>query len=571
MLKDRYTVGNVCLVVFLAFIFSVITAIVKVEPAAAAPMDMTPTTGTGEFSNGQIKIRVQLNPVTPTNFGSLKYYIRLINDSDGSERLPTSEFVYMSASDAVYQSVYGKVLELVYTAPQGFQLAQTFNVVYSAIYYDTTLNSVYLTLRYKPPAEPQPGPAPSPGVGSAAPSTVMTDVGDLTVGATATTLSADPSQLAAAASRLAPDTPLRLPINAEHIRPTMEYNLPIRTQTDLGTRPLILPAENSSLMFSLDQVPRPTTVPAEQASLKVTISKTDPAGANIRFGEVFGTGDFVPVAPSYRLEFTWVAPSGSERVVFTSLERLFRFTLMYDPASVTDINRLAGIQRDDAGNVTVAPRTVVNPDTHTADIYIDHTSYFSVIQSTRDFSDIVSHWARNDIIAMAARDVARGMPDGTFVPDGSVTRAQFAALLVRTLGKQPDKPAAPRFSDVPAWAWYYGPVETAAKLGLVNGYEDGTFKPDARISRQEMAAMIVRAMNLTKTAPTMAQAEVDQTLAAFVDSDMIGAWARESIAKAVKTGIVQGRTITTFQPRSDATRAEGVVMLKRLLKHNGHI
>jgi len=580
MFKDRYTVGNVCLVVFLAFIFSVIVATVKVEQAAAAPpFTMYPTEGTGtaaETPDGDgkypITITLQLNPVTDTNFGSLKYYVKLL-DQSGNPIVDT-KFSFGTA-EAVYGSVYARLVTLVYDAPQAYALNPTFSFVYASIYQGATPDIVYLDLTVKPPTgggDEEPGNGGGGGVAPSGPVTVISDVGDLTLTQNTATLETNTTQLVAAANQLPPGEPLVIPVAPAQIRPTMEYVLPASAQEGLAGREVTLPAQDANLTLSLDEIPPPTSPAMAGASLRITLSTTDSDGANIGFAETFGSGDFVAAAPSYRLEITWVSPSGQEeRVPLADLERLLRFTVSYDPSVVTDPSRLTGIQRDDEGNVTPVPRSVVNTANHTVDLYLNHLSYYSVVQSTKQFNDIASHWANADITAMAARGIANGQPSGDFEPDNSVTRAQFAALLVRTLGKSGVSPATPKFVDAPAWAWYYSAVESAVQLGLVTGYEDGTYKPDARITRQEMAAMIVRAMNLHKTAPTMDDAEIEQTLQVFADQGAVQAWARESTAKAIKAGIVQGRTLTSFQPTSDATRAEAIVMLKRLLKHHGHI
>lgn len=573
MFKDRYTVGNVCLVVFLAFIFSVFMAMVKVEPAAADPFNPGEPVDTGSGTvtpvgaNYVIKVNVQFTPVTALTYDTLKYYVR-IYDGNNQVLLPHTAFAVYTHS-----GVYESVLQLVYTAASNFSLAPTFNYTSASVYQTVGGDTVYLDLFLEPPEDDGGGGGGGGGGSSTTPVTVASDVGDLTISSTSATLETNTAQLTSVAANLPAGQPLVMLVADSQVRPTMEYTIPADAQTALGDRQIVLPAQGADLTVSLSEIPAPTTTGmTESPVLQITVAQTDAQGANIGFADTFGTGDFVAASPSYRLEITWVWPSGhEERVSLRDLDRLFVFSVEYDPSVVTDPSRLAGMQRDDDGNVTTVPRTVVHTDTHTVDLYLNHLSYYSVVQSTKMFGDIASHWAVGDILMMAARDIVNGQPNGNFEPDGNVTRAQFAAMLVRTLGKPGISAATARFKDAPVWAWYFSQVETAAQLDLVTGYDDGTFRPDARISRQEMAAMIVRAMNLFGSAPTMTSVEVEQTLQAFADKDAVHAWARESTAKAVKTGIVQGRTETSFQPTSYATRAEAVVMLKRLLKHHGHI
>ncbi|MGQ9533299.1 MAG: S-layer homology domain-containing protein [Desulfotomaculales bacterium] len=199
--------------------------------------------------------------------------------------------------------------------------------------------------------------------------------------------------------------------------------------------------------------------------------------------------------------------------------------------------------------------------------WLTSLSRYAALAYEKTFADVATHWARNDIEIMAARHVVQGMPDGTFAPDAGVTRAQFAAFVTRCLGLEPGGAAG--FSDVPANAWYAGVVAAAAKAGIVKGFEDGTFRPDEPITREQVAAMVTRALAVAGKEVTVTPAEREQLLAAFADRGAIGGWALDAVAVAVKEGIVRGRTVDTFAPQAGATRAEAVTMLKRLVTSAG--
>ncbi len=575
MYRDKYTIGNVCLVVFLAFIFSVFTALWRVEPAAAAPIYMDPALSDQDstFAPNDLRIRLTLKPTTPTDFGSLNYYVTLLPQVGDVPIIGPTQF-NLSAHQTVYGVPYASLLDLVYTGPTNFTLAPTFRVVYSAIYTDMVSNSVYLTLRYKPPeAPPAPSPAPPP-VGTA-----PTTVGDVTVTSTTAQLAVNPQQLTEYMRVLPPEQPLVMPVSTNLIRREMAYELPAAALTAVGTREVIFPGDNVQMAVPIADVPPPATIPVEGATLRVELVRQDPGLPGLSFGEVFGTdtaAQFEALTPSYRLEMAWVGPQGQrESVAFSPEEyrRPMAVVIPFDPARVGDLSRVAGVQKDREGNVSTVASTVVSVQNGQglATIYINHLSHYSLAKWNRDFTDTAAHWAYETLVMMGARSVARGYPDGSFVPDGRVTRGEFAALLLRALGRQTIAPEVASFSDVEPWMWHYRAIETCVKLGLVTGYEDGSFRPDAQISRQEMAAMIVRAMTLVRTAPVLTAGEADELLGKFVDASGIGGWAVEPVAKAVKTGIVLGRTETTFEPTGEATRAEAVVMLKRLLEHNGHI
>lgn len=119
-------------------------------------------------------------------------------------------------------------------------------------------------------------------------------------------------------------------------------------------------------------------------------------------------------------------------------------------------------------------------------------SIYAVINHEKTFSDIGSHWAKEDIELLASKLIINGISDELFAPDESLTRAQFAALLVRSLGIVRDETSDPSFHDVSSDAWYADAVAIASKAGLVTGYADGSFRPDERISREQITVMLAR-------------------------------------------------------------------------------
>src|SRR5690606_7189712 len=109
----------------------------------------------------------------------------------------------------------------------------------------------------------------------------------------------------------------------------------------------------------------------------------------------------------------------------------------------------------------------------------------------RFFKDVQGHWAQADIETMAARHIAQGVSSDSFAPNKPITRAEFTALLARTL--QLEEQSDKRFSDVPATSWYADAVNQAYTAGIVNGLDDDHFAPVLQITREQMAVMIVQA------------------------------------------------------------------------------
>ena len=180
------------------------------------------------------------------------------------------------------------------------------------------------------------------------------------------------------------------------------------------------------------------------------------------------------------------------------------------------------------------------------------------------FSDIASHWAKDDIEALAAHHVISGTGGNNFTPDRKITRAEFVTMLVRALNANDSGGEHAGYSDVDMGAWYYSSVLTADKLGLVNGYGDGHFAPNALITREEIACLSVRALNYMQINLDTADSDA---LSTITDKTSISGWAKDSMAIAVKSGLIIGMPGGLLAPCSMTTRAESAVILKRLLAY----
>jgi hypothetical protein len=178
------------------------------------------------------------------------------------------------------------------------------------------------------------------------------------------------------------------------------------------------------------------------------------------------------------------------------------------------------------------------------------------------FPDIVGHANQTAIEAMAARGIINGKKSDQFDPDATMTRAEFAAIVVRALGLTPK--ATNAFSDVPATAWYASYVGTASTYGIVNGVGNGRFSPTGTITRQEAAVMVARAASLCGLTTDRTSAGIRDTLAQFSDYTSAAAWATGSLAFCYDTGILD-QSALTIQPTKAILRCEVAQMLYTLL------
>ncbi|WP_169738564.1 S-layer homology domain-containing protein [Desulfofalx alkaliphila] len=172
-------------------------------------------------------------------------------------------------------------------------------------------------------------------------------------------------------------------------------------------------------------------------------------------------------------------------------------------------------------------------------------------------SDVAdNHWAKEQIDDWLDKGLAAGYEDGSFKPNKSVSRAEFVAFVNRAHGLT--ESAEISFPDVDADAWYAEQVAIAKEAGYIGGYEDGTFKPNANISRQEAASMLARLVGLDEESNVEA---IDR----FADAQSIPAWSKGAVAAVVAKGYMGGYEDETFRATRPISRAETLVTIDRTL------
>ncbi|AWP29292.1 hypothetical protein B9D94_22935 [Paenibacillus sp. Cedars] len=196
-------------------------------------------------------------------------------------------------------------------------------------------------------------------------------------------------------------------------------------------------------------------------------------------------------------------------------------------------------------------------------------STYSLIWHPMRFADVEGHWSQAAVNDMASRMVVNGVDATHYLPNAAITRAEFAAIIVRALGLT-NNGVKSTFEDVKSGDWYAGAVATAQEYGITAGDEDGTFHPAETITREEAMVMIARAMKLAGLDTSLSVAEADAALSKFADRASVAIWAQQAVAATVKMGLVSGSD-TGLQPKSDITRAETAVIVQRMLEKAGLI
>ncbi len=195
------------------------------------------------------------------------------------------------------------------------------------------------------------------------------------------------------------------------------------------------------------------------------------------------------------------------------------------------------------------------------------TGKFAVYENSKTFKDVKTHWAKDEIEVLASREIIKGKTDELFAHGESVTRAQFAVLVARALNLQTAEYQG-TFKDVPAGlSWAALEIEAANRAGIISGMGNGKFAPNEKITREQMAAMVIRAIQY-KDASLL---EGVKAPASFKDSKKISSFAKDYVAQAAALKLVNGYADQTFAPKADTTRAQSAVILYRLLDALGEI
>ena len=178
------------------------------------------------------------------------------------------------------------------------------------------------------------------------------------------------------------------------------------------------------------------------------------------------------------------------------------------------------------------------------------------------FADISGHAAQGAVEALAARGIITGREDGSFDPENSMTRSEFAAIVVRALGLTAQ--GTDRFDDVPGDSWFAGYVGAACAHGIVNGTGARSFTPQGTITRQEAAVMTARAAKLCGMDTDLTAAGTETVLAGLADGGKTDAWARTGVAFCYQTGILN-KADGAVRPTDAVKRYEVAQMLYALL------
>lgn len=563
-------IGSVGLV--LVFVLVSVSAPFASQVALAAPLDQVtlPSVGTDVKAGSEVKVPLTVVPVTSFSDGTINILFRF-------RRSGSVVHEGSSTMALVYSQIYDtKLVDLVYGLPSGFgAYGVKLGSGSDAQFTGTTINVVvYLDEVAQPVDGPPSGGGPSlPG------GTTDTETGWQTYDPTEdkATVYVDP-ELTQSLFSDAPEAGVTLvdvqPVEAKgEVPQDVTANLPLDVLTQAGNATV----DSVLKLGSIDVMVGPNVMKALREAVKAAAGSF--SNLEIRAltsdeeetGEVLaGLGEDVvrlmtQASEVVTLSFWAVAPNGTAtRISVSDL-------LLTVPFDVEKVENPAHVNLYRIGSLIyvggkVAQGKVSGSLSDLAD------GQFIALEHNKTFGDIAGHWAQADVELMAAKHVVTGVSETAFEPQRDVTRAEFVTMLVRTLGIAEAAPESASFSDVHSGTWYFGYVEAAFQEGLAQGDSGlgGTFRPQDRIAREEMAALLIRAMKRAgKEAAALTEEEVADLISRFADGVKISDWAGYEAAQAVNEGIILGHDDGTFAPKGNGTRAESATMMSRFMKQVG--
>ncbi|WP_018754739.1 Ig-like domain-containing protein [Paenibacillus terrigena] len=294
------------------------------------------------------------------------------------------------------------------------------------------------------------------------------------------------------------------------------------------------------------------------------IEKQSSGNSAIPIVSQINKGSIQPVSEPYDFHISGIIANSSSQ---QSQDMNIRMDHMLKLRTVAKEDQSAAIRYDSvAGQISYVP-TLFGKDTSAT--YATFTGpsndMYRIVSNNAYYADVQTHWAKADITQLASKFVVEGRSSTAFVPNASITRAEFAVFVARALGLSGDKASAARFKDVSSNTMEGAYIGAASKAGIIQGNTDGTFKPNNLITREQMALMVVRAMDHVGKGVVL-DTDSSTLLKKFSDRGKINKSAQIAVAKALQSEIIAGMTANTFNPQGNATRAQAVVMLKRMMQ-----
>jgi len=202
-------------------------------------------------------------------------------------------------------------------------------------------------------------------------------------------------------------------------------------------------------------------------------------------------------------------------------------------------------------------------------LVVKQAGTYRVMEYTKSYEDISGIYpeARYAIEALTAKHIVQGTSETLFSPSKAVTRAEFSSMIVKALSLDrliTDRKEEAAYSDVRKGDWYYEDVKIMHQLQITKGYDDGTFKPNEPVTREQMVVMMMNALQI------LGQVQGGNAQASgkvFADQNAISSWAKSSVNKAKEMKIISGTGQNLFMPKQSSNRADTAVLIWKMHQH----
>lgn len=300
---------------------------------------------------------------------------------------------------------------------------------------------------------------------------------------------------------------------------------------------------------------------SEALSKQVTTAQSSAGGgyvlsgnANLTDLQVWAEDEPLMLSPSFAPGTTaYTARTEAEQVSIVAIKADVSAKVTLDGKAITDSFKVNLTDGDNLLVLTVQAESGIRKE-YKLSIYREQTKPAAPLV---ELTDIAGHWAEGSIKQAVSKKIVGGYPNGTFKPDNAVTRAEFTVMLAGAFNLDGNGAAVTFTDNDQIGQWAKRAVALTLQMEIVNGYQDGSFRPDKHITRAEMASMIAHALKLPRNV---------NAATSFADDEDIPAWAKGAVEALQKLGIANGRGGNQFVPNDTVTRSEAVVMLLDMLE-----
>jgi len=346
-------------------------------------------------------------------------------------------------------------------------------------------------------------------------------------------------------------------LNGQMVKSMENKQAIIKITTDTAT--YTLPA----LQINIDDVSVQLGKDVKLSDIIVTIEIAKTSAETVKLVEnAAQNGQFTILAPP--VEFS-VRCTYDNKTIDISKFNNYVERMVAIPTDISKNKITTGVVVDADGTVRHVPTKIIIMDgVYYAQINSLTNSTYAVVWNKIAYKDVTKNPAKNAINDLGSRMVISGVKNNLFRPESDITRGEFVAMLVTSLGLAPGTKDIV-YSDVKLKDWYCKYIEAANEYGIISGDAKAKFRPKDKITTDEAMTMLTKAMKITGLNVTFKKGEEKKLIASIAKSKQTQVWTDKSIATCIKAGIISIKSKQKIAPKDKITRAEAAIMLRNLL------